>query len=135
MLRDHLERNKKPIMCIAARQEHIELNENFDRSSWDHKSITVCNVYVLVPCLIWICRGLSQNRNLEIYGRLRVGDVCKGVLSLPSRMKAAQKCVRSPAALSQTPNSTMARILPFCWPAHLTTVAIFVFKSKLPTDL
>ena len=45
-------------------------------------------------------------------------------------MKAAKKCVRSPAALSQTPNSTIARILPFRWPTHLMTVAVFVLQVK-----
>ena len=45
-------------------------------------------------------------------------------------MKAAKKCVRSPAALSQTPNNMMPQILPLFWPTHLTTVAMFVLQVE-----
>ena len=67
---------KNRYTCITARQEHIGLNENFDRNSWDRRSLLcVLCVCVCALCLIWICRELSQNHYLVKYSSLWVGDM------------------------------------------------------------
>ena len=122
---------KNRYMCITAQQEHIEVNKTSTETAGtaDH-----CRVLCVYVCTLfdWICRGLSQNHNLEIDMVACKLEMCKGVLSLLFFvcMKANKKCVRSPAALSQTPNSTIAQILHFRSPTHLTTIAVFVYKSK-----
>ena len=89
-------------MCITARQEHIVLNENFDRSSWDRTSL-LC-VMCMCLCLVWF-GFLEDWVRITIWKHMVACglEICKGVLSLPFVHESGQECVRLPAALSQTP--------------------------------
>ena len=77
-------------MCISARRKHIQLNENFDRSSWDYKSL-LCDMFMslrlLCPGLVedWVWSTIRQF--LAACGLRRFREV----LSLPLCMKAANQ--------------------------------------------
>ena len=75
--------------------------------------VAVCYVYVFVPCLIWICRGLSQITIWKYMVACGL-EMCKGVLSLPfvHGKRPPRMCEITYSLVSNT-NSTIARILPF----------------------
>ena len=68
LLRNQPEWNKKLITVYhrTARTHRAEQNVRHEQLG-PHQIIAVCYVYVSVPSLIWICRRLSPNHNLEIF--------------------------------------------------------------------